>query len=91
MSPVDRYLTPREVADILGVTPKTLGNWRVLGKGPRWVLLGKLHGPVRYPASAVTAYMATRDSRSSHDVGSAPVQDAPARRRRLKRPRIQGI
>lgn len=31
-----RFLRPKEAAEILRVKPKTLANWRSLGKGPDW-------------------------------------------------------
>lgn len=39
----DRILTVAEAADFLGVTPKTLNNWRYSGRtlydhGPKWVV-----------------------------------------------------
>lgn len=48
-----RYLRPNEVADILRVSPKTLANWRYLGKGPEWRRHG---GRVVYPSTGVDRY-----------------------------------
>lgn len=31
-----RRLTPDQAAALIGVSPKTLANWRSLGKGPSW-------------------------------------------------------
>jgi len=38
----EEYLRPTEVAAILRVKPKTLANWRSLGKGPDWRRHGRL-------------------------------------------------
>ena len=40
-----RYLTPDEVGLMIGVSPKTLANWRCGGFGPAWIHAGKM---VRY-------------------------------------------
>lgn len=32
---------PDEVATFLGVPPRTLDQWRYLGKGPRWSKVGR--------------------------------------------------
>lgn len=48
------YLTPTETARQLGLkSPGTLANWRVKGKGPRWVKHGR---NVLYPVAAIEAY-----------------------------------
>lgn len=38
----NRYLLPKEAAEILRVSPKTLANWRSRGTGPKW----RKHGGV---------------------------------------------
>ena len=38
--PLWRIVTPpltREAADYVGLSPKTLGRWRVTGEGPRYI------------------------------------------------------
>lgn len=49
------WLTTEELSERLGghVSPKTLVNWRQLGKGPRWHKLGKR---VLYRVSDVEAW-----------------------------------
>jgi hypothetical protein len=38
-----------KAAEILGVSPKTLGKWAMLGKGPRFCKFGRSRSsPVRY-------------------------------------------
>lgn len=41
----DRLLTSQEAADMLGVAVDTLANWRLQGKGPRWL---RVHRLIRY-------------------------------------------
>ncbi len=48
------FLTVKVTAEILGVTPGTLANWRWLGQGPKWI---KLSGRVSYPATDLAAYI----------------------------------
>ncbi len=53
---VDALLTPKEFSKLLGLKPRSLEEWRRLGKGPAFVRLsGQRH--VRYPASAVKAWL----------------------------------
>ncbi|MCA0935314.1 helix-turn-helix domain-containing protein [Vibrio alginolyticus] len=48
------YLSRKEVARILKVSPGTLANWASVGKGPGYVKLG---GKVCYPVAALKAYL----------------------------------
>lgn len=45
---------PAEAADYIGVSPKTLRNWRSLKRGPKYV--GRGHG-VRYPYRELEAWL----------------------------------
>ena len=47
--------TPAEVASMLGVSSRTLGEWRFTGDGPEFVKVGSV---VRYPHDALTDWMA---------------------------------
>lgn len=47
--------TPADVATMLGVSARTLGEWRFTGDGPEFVKVG---GIVRYPHDALTDWMA---------------------------------
>ena len=47
---------PRALAAVLGVTPKTLENWRKAGKGPPFLALSPRK--IRYDLSAVHAWLA---------------------------------
>lgn len=56
-------LTPRELADELGVSLQTLANWRWSGVGPRYTKLGDGRtSPVRYRRADVDAWLAARES-----------------------------
>lgn len=55
------YLTSDELAVRLNVTDATLRNWRLSGKGPSWIKLGRTkRAPVRYHVDAVLKW--ERDS-----------------------------
>ena len=44
----------RATAKILGFRPRTLVNWRVFGKGPKWVCIG---GRIRYLADDINEWL----------------------------------
>ncbi len=61
----DQTLTPNEVAKFLGVSVKTLTNWRSLGKGPAYVKyagaidgLGRQRGNVTYRLGDLCEFVA---------------------------------
>jgi uncharacterized protein YjcR len=37
---MEKHLTTREVAEMLGLKPITLKMWRMYGKGPAWQRIG---------------------------------------------------
>ena len=39
--PIKRFLNTREAADYVGLSAKTLGRWRVVGGGPRYIKRSK--------------------------------------------------
>ncbi len=47
-------LTERQVAALLQISPKTLRNWRTLGKGPSWRKYGRF---VRYDRQDVQLWI----------------------------------
>ena len=51
----DKLMTQAEVKEITGLADSTLEQWRLKGKGPRFIKLGRL---VRYRTSDVQAYIA---------------------------------
>lgn len=55
---METLLTTEDVAEILGVAPGTVENWRYKQEGPRFVKLGnKRHSPVRYRPEDVQAFI----------------------------------
>lgn len=42
----------------IGVTSKTLANWRALGEGPRFIRLGKAGARILYRVSDLDAFLA---------------------------------
>jgi hypothetical protein len=67
-SALPKLLTEGEVADILGISVKTLRNWRVSG-GPLPHI--KISRSVRYHPDDVLALIAERRRTSTSDVGNA--------------------
>lgn len=55
-TPTPVLLTTAQVSDMLGITVRTLANWRCAGTGPRAVA-GRSTGGVRYHATDVQAWM----------------------------------
>jgi len=55
---VPRLLTPRLVADMLGLTERTLERWRITGEGPRYSKLSR--STVRYLSDDIAAFVADR-------------------------------
>lgn len=51
----ERWLSTGELAELLGVTKRTVENWRSNGKGPAYVKLGN----VRYGIEDVQAWLAS--------------------------------
>lgn len=58
-------LTSKQVAELLSVSDKTLRNWRVEGRGPRFIRLSAKGGTVRYPRHEVDAYLTVCFARSA--------------------------
>jgi predicted DNA-binding transcriptional regulator AlpA len=63
---VEKHFSPRELSELADIPTTTLSQWRFRSKshphapahGPRFVKLGRL---VRYPASAVSAWLSQRE------------------------------
>jgi predicted DNA-binding transcriptional regulator AlpA len=51
-----KFLTEKQVAEIMGLSIKTLQRWRLFGEGPEWKKFGTA---VRYPANALEAWIET--------------------------------
>jgi hypothetical protein len=60
---IEQPVPPTEAARVLQLTPKTLANWRVMGRGPEYVKLGDGGGAsgrgvrVGYLPSVLHAYI----------------------------------
>jgi predicted DNA-binding transcriptional regulator AlpA len=54
------YLTPPELADILGVSARTLNRWHALRQGPPRCKIGKA---VRYRADSVAIWVAAQETK----------------------------
>lgn len=48
--------SPEELADNLGISPRTLAAWRKARTGPAWIRSG---GRIYYTSAAVTAWLST--------------------------------
>lgn len=58
MTNTDEWLSPQELADIFRIPVRTVYGWRYRGEGPRGLKIGR---HVRYRASDIEAWLATRD------------------------------
>jgi hypothetical protein len=63
---LEHPLTESEAAGLLMVAPKTLRNWRVQGKGPKFLKSG---GRVGYLPSYISDYQKANVRRSTSDKG----------------------
>ena len=65
-----KFLNEKQVAEIMGISVKTLQRWRLFGEGPGWKKFG---AAVRYPADALQAWIESvphgGDSQVPVDVG----------------------
>ena len=68
---VDRYLSAVEVAEMLGLSKRTLARWRMTGAGPAFHKFGN---QVRYKLSYVTAWAAAQNR--GHATRPKPVRAA---------------
>ena len=66
----DRYYTPKEAAEFLGVSVWTLARWRTEFSGPIFLKLGKKrNSPVRYTKSSLVLFAAVYGIPCSDDQG----------------------
>lgn len=61
---LSELLTPEEAGHILKISPGTLTNWRVQGRGPRFVRTGRR---IRYTRNDLAAYVAARTQQSTSE------------------------
>ncbi len=54
VTPRSELLDSEATASFLGLNPRTLGNWRLIGRGPRFIKVGNL---VRYRLSDLEAWL----------------------------------
>ena len=60
-----KLLSPKELADMIGVTVRTLQMWRMFGEGPDYKRLnGRL---IRYHIDDVNAYLRRTTKRGTHE------------------------
>jgi hypothetical protein len=68
-----RLVDTPAAADILQLDPRTLENWRSLGRGPRFVKCGKC---VRYRMSDLLKYLDDNSRQHTSDAGLPSVVGA---------------
>lgn len=61
---LDDLLTPAVLAERLGVTERTLSEWRITGRGPIFIRLGKT---ARYRAGAVDDWLLSQEHQSTSE------------------------
>lgn len=64
--PLETLLTPKQAADVLGVSIKTLEKWRSIDAGPQFVRLGRL---VRYRPIDILAWLELQTKQKAGRVG----------------------
>lgn len=67
---ITTHLTSREAADRLRLSTRTLENWRVAGKGPRFAKFGRR---VVYPIAEIEAYEQRQLRRNTYERGEPDV------------------
>ena len=63
---METYLTPEQLAKMIGLSVKTLNKWRWEGKGPHFLKLGRR---VVYRLSDIDIYLQAQMRRSTSDTG----------------------
>lgn len=58
---MNKGIKDTEAAELLGVAPQTMRNWRFLGKGPAYLRLGEGERPaIRYLIEDLHKYMESK-------------------------------
>lgn len=69
---LDELLTNEQTAALLGIRPNTLEIWRVYGKGPAFIKMGKTRSaPIRYQRSRVTEWIDANSHASTSSYAAA--------------------
>lgn len=83
------YLRPHELAERWCMSPKTLGRWRWIGAGPRFL---KVSGKVLYRLEDIEAFEAAHlRSRTDERVTSAVIHPFAPKRGKRREPVIAAI
>jgi len=61
-------LSEEEAAPFVGTEPKTLANWRTMGKGPKFIRVGR---KVKYHPDDVAEWVAARRVQSTSELVAA--------------------
>ena len=61
---VHALFTPEEVSKMLKISSRTLADWRVNKKGPKYINMNGGSGAVRYPEDGLDDWMAEEFDRS---------------------------
>lgn len=64
----DVVLTPEQAAEVLGVSTRTLSNWRSAGIGPKWFRLADRL--IRYRRSELHAWLREQERRSEQTMSA---------------------
>jgi excisionase family DNA binding protein len=65
---VPMHLTTKEAARLMGFHPTTLAKWRVSGKGPPYLKIGR---SIRYEYTVVEQWMRERTHKNTSQYGRA--------------------
>jgi len=57
LSPPERLISTKEAAAVLALSASTLAKWRIAGRGPRWVRMGRA---VRYLTADLAIFVQSR-------------------------------
>lgn len=66
----NRCLSAKKTADYLGVSPRTLSNWRHRGIGPKYVRTGAVKSPVLYRVRDIDEWIEAREAVTERCVAS---------------------
>lgn len=72
---MNKLVDTRTAAPLLGITPSTLENWRVLGGGPPFHKLPGRFGKVLYDTADITAWLDQRRFNSTAEAATAQSAD----------------